>query len=157
MSSHFWCGWCARRMLSSEGGHELIFELSVYGKAPCPGGIPCTFPALVLSLPMPSKNLVLTYQLLPSWCRLTNSMSLASFIMFLWFSSLFKLNFDLTVCALLLCPQQLNILLMFPRLPRQACTQKLDCCVVCYITQLCLSMASYSSRQTYCRSHDELM
>uniref|UniRef100_A0A663EDE7 Laminin subunit alpha 3 n=1 Tax=Aquila chrysaetos chrysaetos TaxID=223781 RepID=A0A663EDE7_AQUCH len=24
MSSHFWCGWCARKMLSSEDGHEFL-------------------------------------------------------------------------------------------------------------------------------------
>lgn len=54
----------------------------------------------MLSLPMPSKNLVLTYELLSSWCRLTNFMSLASFITILWFKSLFKPNFDLAGCAL---------------------------------------------------------
>jgi len=60
MSDHFWCGWCARRVLSRECGHEYL-NWSVYGRAPCPGRIPSTFLTVVLSLPMPSKNLVLMY------------------------------------------------------------------------------------------------
>lgn len=59
-----------------------------------------------LYFPYPCAFLVHTKQgpgfnrlLLPPWHRLTNFMSLDSFIMFICFSSWFKYNFDLTGCA----------------------------------------------------------
>ena len=51
MSGHFWCGWCARRMLGREGGHEFLnWSVCIQeGSMPRRNSLyfpyPCAFPA----------------------------------------------------------------------------------------------------------------